>query len=109
MAQDLNNTGAQANGLTLEVDNISKTFPGVKALQNVSFKAEQGKVLALLGENGAGKSTLLKVLSGDIQPDEGEVRISGVPQKFDAPVQAINAGISVIYQSLPRQFRRRRP
>ena len=90
------NNGSQ--GLTLEVDNISKSFPGVKALQNVSFKATSGKVLALLGENGAGKSTLLKVLSGDIRPDEGEVRINGVPQKFDAPVQAIQAGVSVIYQ-----------
>lgn len=84
--------------LTLELDNISKSFPGVRALQNVSFRAEEGKVLALLGENGAGKSTLLKVLSGDIKPDEGEIRISGVPQKFDAPLQAINAGISIIYQ-----------
>ena len=93
---DLNTAGGQ--GLTLEVDNISKTFPGVKALQNVSFRATSGKVLALLGENGAGKSTLLKVLSGDIQPDEGEVRINGVPQKFNAPVEAIRAGISVIYQ-----------
>ena len=90
------NAGGQ--GMALEVDNISKSFPGVKALQNVSFRAEPGKVLALLGENGAGKSTLLKVLSGDIKPDEGEVRIGGVPQKFDAPVQAIQAGISVIYQ-----------
>ena len=98
MAQDTNLTGAQAKGLSLEVDNISKSFPGVKALQNVSFSAEPGKVLALLGENGAGKSTLLKVLSGDIKPDEGEVRIGGVPQHFNAPVEAINAGISVIYQ-----------
>ena len=96
MAQDTNLTGAQAKGLSLEVDNISKSFPGVKALQNVSFSAEPGKVLALLGENGAGKSTLLKVLSGDIKPDEGEVRIGGVPQHFNAPVEAINAGISVI-------------
>ena len=66
---------AGGKGMALEVDNISKSFPGVKALQNVSFRAEPGKVLALLGENGAGKSTLLKVLSGDIKPDEGEVRI----------------------------------
>lgn len=82
----------------LEVKGISKAFPGVQALNNVSFRAEGGKVLALLGENGAGKSTLLKSLSGDIKPDSGEIILDGVPQNFNAPHEAITAGISVIYQ-----------
>lgn len=82
----------------LEVKGIFKGFPGVQALNNVSFKAEGGKVLALLGENGAGKSTLLKIMSGDIKPDKGEVILDGVAQNFNAPNEAIKAGISVIYQ-----------
>ena len=53
----------------LEFTGIGKSFPGVRALDDVSFRADGGKVVALLGENGAGKSTLLKILSGDLQPD----------------------------------------
>ena len=56
---------------SLEFRDISKTFPGVRALNGISFKAKGGQVLALLGENGAGKSTLLKIMSGDLQADEG--------------------------------------
>ena len=85
-------------GMYLELRNVSKAFPGVQALKDISFRAESGKVLALLGENGAGKSTLLKILSGDIQPDEGSIVISGEQVRFTAPVQSINAGISVINQ-----------
>ena len=59
----------------LEFTNISKAFPGVQALDNVSFRADGGRVCALMGENGAGKSTLLKILSGDLRPDEGHVSI----------------------------------
>ena len=84
--------------LSLELCNVSKAFPGVQALKDISFRAESGKALALLGENGAGKSTLLKILSGDIQSDEGSILIGGETQKFTAPYQAIKAGISVIYQ-----------
>ena len=82
----------------LEFKEISKAFPGVQALKNISFRAEGGKVVALLGENGAGKSTLLKILNGDIQPDEGSVIIDGETQKFHSPHHAIVSGISVIYQ-----------
>jgi ABC-type sugar transport system ATPase subunit len=82
----------------LEFNNIGKAFPGVQALKDVSFRVDGGKVCALLGENGAGKSTLLKILSGDIQPDEGHISIDGEAQKFTSPFQAINASISVIYQ-----------
>ena len=82
----------------LEVNNISKSFPGVKALQNISFRAESGTVTALLGENGAGKSTLLKVLSGVLKPDEGTVVISGKEVKVQDTHSAFEAGISIIYQ-----------
>ena len=61
----------------LEFTGISKSFPGVKALDNVSFSAKGGRVTALMGENGAGKSTLLKILSGDQTADTGTIRING--------------------------------
>ena len=82
----------------LEYKGIGKTFPGVRALNNISFKAEGGKVLALLGENGAGKSTLLKITSGDLKPDEGQLLLNGEEMHFADPHAAIKAGISVIYQ-----------
>ncbi len=83
---------------TLEFRNITKYFPGVKALDQVSFKAFGGEVLAFLGENGAGKSTLLKTLNGDYQPDEGQYLINGEEAHFKNPHEAIEAGISIIYQ-----------
>ena len=83
---------------SLEFNSISKAYPGVQALKDVSFHVDSGEILALLGENGAGKSTLLKILSGDINPDEGTVRINGADQRFNSPYNAIKAGISVIYQ-----------
>lgn len=82
----------------LEFKEISKFFPGVKALDNICFKAYGGEVLAFLGENGAGKSTLLKVLNGDYQPNEGQYLLDGVQKHFTSPQQAIEEGISVIYQ-----------
>ncbi len=77
---------------------VSKSFPGVQALKDVSFCVKGGQVMALLGENGAGKSTLLKILSGDLQPDKGHISIDGEMQKLTSPYHAIKAGISVIYQ-----------
>ena len=82
----------------LEFLGVSKSFPGVRALKDISFRSDGGSVTALLGENGAGKSTLLKILSGDIQPDEGKVIIDGEVQKFQTPHHAIMSGVSVIYQ-----------
>lgn len=82
----------------LAFQNITKYFPGVKALDTVSFTAQKGEVLAFLGENGAGKSTLLKVLNGDYQPDEGVYIVDGKEVHFKNPHEAIEAGISVIYQ-----------
>lgn len=83
---------------SLEFMGISKSYPGVRALNDISFTAQGGRVLALLGENGAGKSTLLKILSGDQKADEGEILLNGEPVSFHDPQAAINAGISVIYQ-----------
>ena len=76
----------------VEFDNISKTFPGVRALKNVSFQIEKGTVHALVGENGAGKSTLLNILHG-IYPDyEGSVKIFDEPVKYRNPNEAIVQG-----------------
>ena len=82
----------------LEFQGISKYFPGVKALDDICFKAYAGEVLAFLGENGAGKSTLLKVLNGDYQPTNGKYLLDGIERHFRTPQEAIQAGISVIYQ-----------
>ncbi|MGJ4849197.1 sugar ABC transporter ATP-binding protein [Bacillota bacterium Meth-B3] len=84
----------------LEVRNIHKFFPGVHALKGVHFDLYPGEVHALVGENGAGKSTLIKVLSGVYRCDEGEYRIEGAPADICQPLDAIQKGISVIYQEL---------
>lgn len=83
---------------SLEFRAITKSFPGVRALDDVSFSAMGGQVVALVGENGAGKSTLLKVLGGDYQPDSGEYLIDGARRHFREPREAIEAGVSIIYQ-----------
>lgn len=85
-------------GNYVEFQKISKYFPGVKALDSISFKAESGYVYAFLGENGAGKSTLLKILNGDYQPDEGAYIINDEEKHFLTPREAIAEGVSVIYQ-----------
>ncbi len=85
----------------LEMKDISKTFPGVKALTNVSLTVYPGEIHALMGENGAGKSTLMKILSGAYQADPGgEIRINGQPVTIDGPLTARHHGISIIYQEL---------
>ncbi|WP_417580948.1 sugar ABC transporter ATP-binding protein [Pelagibacterium sp.] len=82
----------------IEMKGIGKRFPGVVALNDVSIACSPGEVHALVGENGAGKSTLIKILSGVYQPDDGSVTLSGEPVHFRHPVDALRAGISVIYQ-----------
>lgn len=82
----------------LEFRDIVKIFPGVRALDGVSFQARPGEVVAMLGENGAGKSTLLKILNGDYIADGGQYLLDGQECYFKSPIEAINAGISVIYQ-----------
>jgi ribose transport system ATP-binding protein len=82
----------------LEMRHISKQYPGVKALDDVSFSLEHGEVHALLGENGAGKSTLIKILSGVTMADQGEIYIEGRSVVIDSPQKAMDLGISTIYQ-----------
>jgi ribose transport system ATP-binding protein len=84
----------------LEVVGVSKVFPGVRALDNVSFTLEAGEVHALVGENGAGKSTLIKVLTGVYHPDGGEIRYQDQPAAFATPMDAQKSGISTIYQEV---------
>jgi len=82
----------------LSLRNITKTYPGVKALDNVSLDFRKGEVHALLGENGAGKSTLIKVISGAISPDSGEIIVNGQSHSQFNPHVAKQNGIEVIYQ-----------
>ena len=80
---------------------ISKTFPGVKALNNVNFELREGEVHALVGENGAGKSTLIKILAGVYKPDEGgEIHLGWTGETITDPHSAIKQGISIIYQDI---------
>jgi ribose transport system ATP-binding protein len=82
----------------LRLEGISKTFPGVKALSDVSLTVKRGEVRALVGENGAGKSTLIKILSGAYSGDEGEIVFDGKPVQIRGPEDAQALGISTIYQ-----------
>src|SRR5699024_8545588 len=82
----------------LEIKNISKEFPGVKALDEVSFSIMPGEVHALVGENGAGKSTLMKILSGVHPPTEGQVILEGKEVNFKDPKSAQEHGVSIIHQ-----------
>lgn len=84
----------------LVVENISKTFPGVKALQNISLDVKKGEVLSLMGENGAGKSTLIKILAGVYSKDEGRLIFDGQEVNISSPVVSQRIGISVIFQEL---------
>lgn len=92
------------DSIYLHMSGISKSFPGVKALSDVSLSVRKGEVHALLGENGAGKSTLLKILAGAYTKDKGEICIDGKPVEELSPKLAEQLGISIIYQefsSLP--------
>lgn len=82
----------------LEMRNISKQYPGVRALDDVTLTVEAGEVHALLGENGAGKSTLMKILAGAQPMDHGEILLHGRPVVIDTPQRAMDHGISIIYQ-----------
>jgi len=84
----------------LWMENVSKSFPGVQALENVSLHVSAGETLGLIGQNGAGKSTLMKILSGVYTPDSGEILLSGQPAQIHNPHHAQELGISIIYQEL---------
>jgi|CXWL01.1.fsa_nt_gi L-arabinose transport system ATP-binding protein len=84
----------------LEFDKLIIEFPGVKALDDVSFGVEEGSIHAICGENGAGKSTLLKILSGVYQADSGRILLGGAAANYATPHAALETGIAVIYQEL---------
>ncbi|HHW48693.1 MAG TPA: sugar ABC transporter ATP-binding protein [Clostridiaceae bacterium] len=88
------------NNNLLILDGISKSFPGVKALDRVSFEVKEGSIHALVGENGAGKSTLIKILAGIYQPDEGTITLAGEKVRFKTPYESLCKGISVVHQEL---------
>lgn len=88
------------NEKILELEGITKSFPGVVALKNVRFDLYSGEVHALIGENGAGKSTLIKIISGVHQPDAGRIVYNGEHLLFKSPTEAIAKGISTIHQEL---------
>lgn len=86
--------------LALEMLNVDKSFPGVRALHDVTFRADTGEVHALLGENGAGKSTLMRILAGAEQMDAGEIRLFGRTVHLHDPLTAMRHGVAMIYQEL---------
>ena len=88
------------NNAFFEMRHISKSFPGVKALDDVGFSVAEGEVRALVGENGAGKSTLMKILNGNYKKDEGQILIDGKEVDITDPLVAAAHGISIIFQEL---------
>ncbi len=94
----MNERLALAHSPVVSMDAITKTFPGVKALDQVRLDLYPGEVTALVGENGAGKSTTVKVLTGIYRPDAGTIRIDGKPVTLSTPNDASNAGITAIHQ-----------
>ena len=88
------------DGCLLEVRNISKSFPGVVALDDVSLRVNRGTVHALIGENGAGKSTLMKIIAGILPADAGELLVAGHTLPLRSPRQALESGIAMIHQEL---------
>src|SRR6202167_5277321 len=100
-AQLVREAGAVPNAeYLLEVENVRKAFPGVLALDDVSFRLKRGHVHALMGENGAGKSTLMKIIAGIYTPDSGSFRLKGVEIRLTSPLDALQYGIAMIHQEL---------
>jgi inositol transport system ATP-binding protein len=88
------------DGCLLEIRHVSKAFPGVVALDDVSLRLNHGTVHALIGENGAGKSTLMKIIAGIYTPDAGELRLRGRAVRLSSPQEALRNGIAMIHQEL---------
>ena len=96
----VNETNGMPSASVLEARGISKTFPGVRALDGVDFTLCPGEIHALMGENGAGKSTLIKVLTGDYRPDAGSVTLAGRPFTPGSPLEAQHLGVSAVHQEV---------
>jgi ABC-type uncharacterized transport system ATPase subunit len=90
--------GAEATQSRIDLNGISKAFPGVLANDKVSFSVMPGEIHALLGENGAGKSTLVKMIYGVMQPDEGRIGWNGSPVTIASPREARRLGIGMVFQ-----------
>src|SRR4051812_18492621 len=84
----------------LQVTSLSKSFPGVQALKDVSFELNQGEILAVIGENGAGKSTLMRILAGVQTPDSGQIKIDEKNVEISSVQSALRLGIVLIHQEL---------
>ena len=95
-----------SDGALLEMKNISKEFPGVKALDNVSLKVREGTVHSLMGENGAGKSTLMKCLFGIYSKSSGEIFLEGKRVEFKNPKSALECGVAMVHQELNQALKR---
>ena len=89
-----------SQSVKLRVSNIEKSFPGVKALDNVSFAVRKGTVHAICGENGAGKSTLMKIINGIYKQDAGQILIDEKVVEINSPIEARQLGIAMIFQEL---------
>jgi ABC-type sugar transport system ATPase subunit len=100
LRDDIASAAPATRPAALRARNVSKSFPGVRALSGVSFELQAGEVHGLVGANGAGKSTLIRILSGATVPDSGSIEVGGVPIDFDRPRQLRESGIGAIYQEL---------
>jgi ribose transport system ATP-binding protein len=100
MIHNERDTALHGRAGTLAARDISKSFPGVQALKDVSLECRAGQVLGVIGENGAGKSTLMNVLTGVIQPDGGKIFVDGRECRFSVPQDARREGIRIVYQEL---------
>lgn len=92
------NEARDMGDIILRLENITKTFPGVLALNKISFQLKGGEIHAICGENGAGKSTLMKVVCGVHKPDSGRMEVNGKEEKFSNPMEAYQKGVSIIFQ-----------
>ena len=99
-------TAEDRSGTLLEMREMCKYFPGIKALDHVSFRLRRGSVHALMGENGAGKSTLMKCLFGMYAPDSGEVILDGERVSFKNPIDALRHGVAMVHQELNQALSR---
>ena len=95
-----------ADDILLKMKGISKTFPGVKALDNVNLEVKAGTVHALMGENGAGKSTLMKCLFGIYNKDAGHIYLEGKEIDFKSSKEALNHGVAMVHQELNQALKR---
>src|SRR5687768_15919510 len=84
----------------LRLKEISKSFPGVKALDKVDLSVEKSEILSICGENGAGKSTMMNIIAGNIQPDNGRIYLNDEPVEIKNPQSAFDLGIAIVYQHL---------